>query len=399
MILVLGEMLFACGLRAQILDNVQTTGVVKSTNFYMQASPSNESGGVSMNQFRAGLTFDAAEAISFELCAENRFTISRIPLSSLSSYDGTALDRWADLETDLHDSTHSRDSLFIDRMNVTVENQDSKITLGRQAIGFGRISLISPLDVICPFSPEALDTEIRPGVDAVQAVHYFGLGGQVGATVVFGETNLNNSYLATFSTNLGGTDVLAIAGTLQDRPMAGIGLAFDIGGLGLKGEMAVYRGKQVDNLNGDLHSSFAVGAVEAWYRFENGLELVAQYLYNGAGVRDPRAYSRVAASAFTLEGMNYLAGQHYLVIGPSYELHSLVALECMTVWNLRDRSLFIRPLLNISLGEDMDLQVYWTFKTGRSPINYIGAYGTYEVPRSEFGSSPDYGGICFKFYF
>lgn len=398
-ILILEQIFFSFGAGAQVLDNIQATGVVKSTDFYMQASPTHGAGGISVNQFRADLTFDAWEALTFELCVENRLTASRIPLASLSaSYDASP-GRRVDLEADLRDGKHFRNTLYIDQLNLTVGNQDSQITLGRQAIGFGRISLISPLDLICPFSPEAVDTSIRPGVDAVRGVHYFGLGGQVGATAVFGEKETSNSYLATFSTHLGGSDLLAMAGTLQDRPMAGLGLTFDIGGLGLNGELAMYRGKQTQSPAGDLHASFAVGAVEAWYRFENGMNLLAEYLYNGAGVGDPQDYPRVAASAFSLEGMNYLTGRHYLVLGPSYELHPLVTLEGTLLWNLGDRSLFIRPLLDISFKENMDVQVYWTFKRGRSPAPCLSSGQHYQTSRSEFGGSADYGGVCLNFYF
>lgn len=387
-------------LRAAGLYSLQASGFVKSTDLYLSAAPlgTYRAGIVSANQFRGDLSGEAGSHLSFELSAENRLTGSRVALSSLDGY-GNLPARGLDLEADLHDGRHLRDTLYLDRLNVTLRSGATQVTLGRQAIGFGRISLISPLDVICPFSPEEVDTEVRPGVDAVRGVHYFGLGGQVGATAVFGEKEENNAYLATFSYNFKGADILAMAGTLQDRSMAGAGVALDVGGVGLKGEISVYQGKRTADSDGDLQSVFAVGAVEAWYRFANGLILCGEYLYNGAGADDPDDYARVEASAFTAEGLNYLAGRHYMILAPAYDLTALVTLEMLVVANIADSSMLLRPLLELSLFENMDMELYWTFKTGRKPV-FDSLFGIVsEVPQSEFGASGDYGGLCLKCYF
>ena len=92
--------------------------------------------------------------------------------------------------------------------------------------------------------------------------------------------------------------------------------------MGLKGEAACYRGYRVGRIGGDLHETFAVAAAEADYRFNNGLILFVQYLYNGAGVGTPREYPRAFASAPVSEGLSFLLGRHYLLSSVSYRITS-----------------------------------------------------------------------------
>jgi hypothetical protein len=397
---VLTQLLWAGPCRAEVFRDIRVGGFLKSLNLYLQASPlgTYPSGFASYNQQRANITGKSWDRFSFEVAVENRLTLSQNQMPNLDSYGNSTACRYLDLEKELCNDSRSLDTLYADRLNISTQIRHIKLTAGRQAIGFGRIALLSPLDVISPFSPEAIDTEVRSGVDAIQAVRYFGLGGQLGAAVVLGDDNEHNAYLITFSHNIEGFDILAMAGSLQDRPMAGFGLATDIGGWGLKAEVSLYKGKDIDAPSGDLHDTFAVGAVEAWYRFENGLNFLAEYLYNGAGAKETAAYTDVLSSAFTRDGLNDLAGQHYLILGPAYNLHPLVQLEALVLWNLDDSSMLIRPLLDISLTDNLDLQTFYAFYSGREPVRNsdTGLTGT---TRSEFGSSGDYGGLWLKFYF
>lgn len=287
--------------------------------------------------------------------------------------------------------------LQIDRLNLNWRNERVDLVLGRQAIGFGRIVIVSPLDIIAPFPPDALDTDIRPGVDAARLTAHYGLDGQFGAVTVFGDEPRHNSYLATWSDNRAGLDLLALAGSLRSRPMAGLGLAGSLGTLGLKGEISVYRGQRVGDPEGDLHEHMTMSALEAWYHFADGLTLIAQYLHNGAGVGDPLDYPRAARSAPLLEGLSSLLGRNYLLAAPSYELHPLVTLNGLLMLNLDDDSWLARPSLAINLADNLSLELFWSATGGarpRRPAAFLPP-----LPRSEFGSQGDNGGFFFKYFF
>lgn len=376
-------------------NDLRLGGYAKSLNLYTEAAPAggNPSGAISANRLRLDLSGEAAEGIDIELSAENLLLYT--DPAGLIHLPRASVNRRLDLETSWNDGGRFQNQLFVDRLNLRTERFGVQWTLGRQAVGFGRIAIFSPLDVIAPFPPDALDTDVRPGVDALSGVHYFGLGGQFGGTVVFGDRAENNSYLATFSLNASGIDLLALTGSLRERPMAGFGLAGSLGGLGLKGEVAFYEGKDVGEPGGDRQDSFTIGAVETWYRFDNDLVLLTEYLYNGVGTDSPENYPQVLLAAPFREGLSFLAGRHYLLAGPSYEVHPLLTVNGLLIWNLEDDSFLLRPLLDFSLSDNLVLQLFWSFSEGRKPRQLFGL----PVPRSEFGSAGDSGGLLLKYFF
>jgi hypothetical protein len=179
--------------------------------------------------------------------------------------------------------------------------------------------------------------------------------------------------------------------------MLGLGLAGSLGTLGLKAEAAFYRGERVSEPGGDLHRHMLISAVEGWYRFDTGLTLIVQYLHNGAGSDDPAEYPEVARSAPLQEGLATLLGRHYLLAAPSYELHPLATLNGLLIWNLQDDSWLFRPLLELSLADNLSLELFWSHNEGRAPQQR--PWPQEPVFRSEFGSQGDSGGLFLKWFF
>lgn len=287
--------------------------------------------------------------------------------------------------------------LQIDRLNLHWRNGSMDVTVGRQAVGFGRILIYSPLDIIAPFAPDALDTDIRSGVDALQGIYNYGQDGQVGTTAVWGEDPDDSSLLVTWTDNRKEVDLLMITGTLRAKPMFGVGLAGSLGSLGLKGEISVYQGKKINKPGGDLHARYAIAAIETWYRFAGGTTLITQYLYNGPGVNDPENYHLVLASAPLQEGLTTLLGRHYLMLAPAYEIHPLMTVQGLLIYNIADGSALIRPALDLNLADNVSLQIFWATHVGREP-RVIAPFSPAE-PRSEFGMSGDSGGLFLKYFF
>ncbi len=372
-------------------------GYLKSLGLHSQAPPrlGLPSGEFSANRLRLDLTGEPAEGIGLEISGEGLLLYTDppgfIPLPSDSP------NRRLDLEKEWRRGERFATQGQVDRLNLSGRLAGVDWQVGRQAVGFGRILLVSPLDVIAPFPPDALDTDVRPGVDALRATRYFGLGGQVGGVAVLGDGTENDSYLLTLSHNAAGVDILGLGGQMREREMAGFGLAGDLGGLGLKGELAAYRGKEVGEPGGDLHDDFAVGALEGWYRFSNDLILVTEYLYNGAGVSDPEDYPWAASSAPFREGLSFLLGRHYLLLAPSREFHPLVTGSTLLIWNLDDGSFLLRPLVELSLSDELTLELFWSFTRGRKPEE--SPLPPFRIPRSEFGSAGESGGLFLRYYF
>lgn len=372
-------------------------GSLKSLNLYLEAPPGGTGGygALSSNRLRLELAGPWRHGLDVEFALDNQLLFTDPP--GYLPLPVAGANRRLDLDRDWNDGGAWADRLQVDRANLAGSRAGFNWRLGRQALGFGRIALVSPLDVIAPFPPDAIDTDVRPGVDAVNLVRYFGLGGQVGTTVVFGDSSRHNSYLLTLTENRAGVDLLAIAGSLRHRPLLGLGLAGSLGPLGLKGEVAGYQGTESEAPGGDPARHFAIAAVETWYRFDVGLVLLAEYLYNGPGSSDPAAYPTVWASAPFREGLSFLAGRHYLLLGPSWEVHPLVRLDGLVIANLDDGSCLLRPLAEISLSDAATLQLFWNFSRGPAPRSTTPLFPA--TPRSEFGSAGDSGGLFLKYFF
>lgn len=373
------------------------SGSVKSLNIYGDEAPAElfPDYRLSSNRVRLEMDWQLDPAWQLETALDYQY-LWRDPKSAFNLPQKT-YNRFLDMEKTWQHGDHGSSLLQVDRLKLHWRTRNMDVTLGRQAIGFGRILMFSPLDVIAPFAPDALDTDIRRGVDAFQSVYNYGMDGQVAAMAVWGENSSDNSLLATWTDNRNGVDLLMITGSLRDRPMFGAGLAGSLGTLGLKGEFSFYEGKDTNLASGDLHDSFAVAAVEAWYRFDSGISLVTQYLYNGPGVSHPKDYNKALISAPLQEGLTYLLGRHYLMLAPSYEIHPLTTIQGIVIYNLADDSALVRPTLDLSLADNMSLQIFWTGYFGKEPVvtsSFLSA-----EPRSEFGMLGDNCGLFLKYFF
>lgn len=314
-----------------------------------------------------------------------------------ASLPGDGVNRRFDLDRSWQHDHRWASRLQADRFHLTWTSEHLDASIGRQAIGFGRIATYSPLDIIAPFPVEGIDTDVRPGIDAARVTLHYGLDGQLGAVAVLGDNSRHDSYLLTWADNRNGIDLLAVGGVLRHRPMIGAGLAGSIGSLGLKGEATFFEGARFGKPGGDLHQHMLVAALESWYRFDNGLTLIVEYLHNGTGARKPAAYPQAALAGPAREGLASLLGRHYLLAAPSYELHPLVTLNGLLIWNLNDGSHLLRPSLAISLADNLGLELFWTHPSGEPPQPR--SFPFPPETRGEFGGRGDSGGFFLTWFF
>lgn len=391
------SLLFPCSFPAAGMVNEFTlNGSVKSLNLHVEgASQLYDPVTFSTNSLRLDLSGPLTAKIAGEFSLVQQLLWSTRPeATSLPDY---RLNRFIDLEKNWHEDEHLSGQIQVDRFNFHGDIGRTSWGLGRQAIGFGRISLFSPLDVIAPFPPDAIDIDVRPGVDAIRLAHYFGMAGQLGLVTVLGDEHRHNSYLLTAGENINKIDLLALAGRLRGRNMVGIGLAGEIGKIGIKGEASWYLRANGQQPFADIQEHFAVAALEGWYRFDNGLILISEYLFNGFGRDNPLDYPLVAASAPVREGLGFLLARHYLLLGPSYQFHPLVTFNGLLIYNMDDQSSLLRPQLIFSLSDNLQLDIFWTLMNGKK-ADFDPRVRLPRV-RSEFGSLGDSGGVFLRCFF
>ncbi|MBN2646008.1 MAG: hypothetical protein JXR59_11125 [Desulfuromonadaceae bacterium] len=264
-----------------------------------------------------------------------------------------------------------------DRLNLRFQMSQQEFCIGRQTAGFGRITLTSPLDLIAPFAPDALVSDIRPGIDALRWQYFLPGNQSLQAMGVFGEKPADHSYLLSYEALGSSVDVLLVGGSLSGRPVCGYGVAGQWHGLGIKGEVCHYHRSPREQGRQDLHRHFTQAGVEVDGQLAQGLVLAVEYFYNGVGSRRPQDAPELWQSAFYQQQRGYLTGCHYLLGRLGYECHPLVQLGTLWIWNLDDRSLLLQPTLHASLADDLSLDFFVAIGWGhRSSSAY---------PASEFG--------------
>ncbi len=304
-------------------------------------------------------------------------------------------------------------SVFWDRFNVKWAPEWGDITLGRQAITFGKAYFWNPLDVFFPFDAGQFDREYKPGVDALRVDIPLGLFsginlvGSAGPRLGIGEgasgdnapedaSWYGSALLGRVFSNVKEWDVAFQGGKIFGGWQVGAGAVGDMGPVQMRGEMAGFWAVQSEDLpfplEGKLMEDQFTAVLGAGRRFENSFSLDFEYLFNGGG--DPDHLNE--ALVRTQFGSSLQMGRHFLGWLARYEFKPIVTGQCAVIHSLSDGSAQVQPILFISLSDEMDLLVGSTLTFGEAPGN---AESSFPKIQSEFGTFPNSIFFEWKFYF
>jgi hypothetical protein len=252
--------------------------------------------------------------------------------------------RWFDLTHELNNNGTNASLLRLDRASLAYTGTKTVLRFGRQAVSWGSGLLFTPMDILNPFDPTAVDKEYKSGDDMLYGQYLQDNGNDLQAVVVVrrdllsGDVEQAASSIAVkyhgFSGNLEYDLLLA-----EHYSEGLVGLSFSSGLAG-----AVWRGDLVwsDTPSGSGFSTVAgasYSGVLAGHNWTGFLE----YFYNGYGQADG-AYtpSDLAANPGLLQrlarGELYNLGRHYLGASVTLELTPLLTLTPNLFINLDDPS-------------------------------------------------------------
>jgi hypothetical protein len=236
---------------------------------------------------------------------------------------------------------HARHRLH--RAAVTVSRGATDWRFGRQRIAWGSGRFWSPLDLLNPLSPLALEPGEREGVDALLVEHKASAVSR--ASAVLAPTRAGRDHLlAQWHDNRGGIDFSVTGGQVPAGRLLGLDLAGQLGGAGVRAEWTITR--QVDGT--------AQRVLLGWdYAFASTLTLTAEVYLDGTGRGDPAAYDLAALPS----GRRPTVARRYAGIYLSYELTPLLKTQNRLAAELDDRSWYFSPRLVYSPGENLDLSV------------------------------------------
>lgn len=250
---------------------------------------------------------------------------------------------------------------------------DTDLRIGRQRIAWGTGRFWSPLDLLNPFSPVALEREERLGVDAVLVEHKFGPVSRLAAVYAPSRSPGKDSRAMQWHDNARGIDFSVTAGRVNGEQVIGLDLAGPIGGAGMRAELT--RNRLRDG------KTFSRALLGIDYAFANTLTLSAEFYRDGSGADSTAAYDFSAL----VSGSRQTLAQRYLGLRAGYEITPLLKLNTDVVFNLDDRSRFVAPSVTWSIRTNLDASfaVRW----------FSGAAG------SEFAWPPDAAYLSLQWFF
>jgi hypothetical protein len=271
-------------------------------------------------------------------------------------------ERLVRLDTELLDEPSVRALHDLDRLSVTVYSV-ADITIGRQPITWGVSTLFPVADLWAQFSPFELDTEEKPGVDAVRALFYPADGLELDAVVADRGTLEDLSAGVRATLGLASTDVWAGAGKFWRELMVMGGATVLLDESRLRAE-AVLPWDMDDDAFDRPRATFGLD----WIR--GTLVLGAEYHYNGIGAAGADGYLAVAADPRLGRGESYYLGRHYLggLLAWSPDSGNRVNLGLSALVNAVDGSAALTPTFGYDLGQTTTLSVGGLLSVGRAPV-------------------------------
>jgi hypothetical protein len=378
-------------------------------NWVYDALWQRESSGIADNQLRLELGLSPAKPLSLQLAYVLR---PELRSTSLAAVDSSFLTASAEYRIGdparrlLPASAGKVDDIALyqdlDRAEAVLRLPFADLHVGRQAISWGSARVVNPTDVLAPFGILRPDTEYRPGVDAVRVRIPFAGMDELDLGYVPGEGfRFERSALFTRSRlYLANTDLSFSAVLFRENLLSGLDVARAIGNASAWLEAAWVLPDLVPKAGDPLGASYAGVSVGADYNFAWGLYGYLEYHFNSAGSGDPQGYldrlQHPAAHPAYSEGNVYLLGRHYLSLGGTYPLTTLLPVSFLLMVNLSDPSAGLSLSVDYNIRENLYLTGGLFLGLGPQPELQGGLPVRY---RSEFGAYPNFFYTAVKVYF
>jgi hypothetical protein len=269
-------------------------------------------------------------------------------------------DRLLDLESEILDEQGIRFTHDVDRLAMDVYTRAVDLTIGRQGITWGRTLLFPVADLWSRFSPFELNTQDKPGIDAVRALFYPSPTSEIDVVVADRGSleDLSGGVRGAFS--LGRTDVFVAGGKFWNELALTSGVTHVIDRVKLRAEAALPW-----NLDDEaLKRPRATAGLEY---YTGDVTLGAEYHFNGAGASSASGYLETASSEVFQRGETYFLGRHYAGLIASYQGFEQLALELVGLGNLVDPSLLVAPSITYEIAQNTEAGIGAYVTAGDSP--------------------------------
>jgi len=245
----------------------------------------------------------------------------------------------------------------VDRASIRYRRDGLDVRVGRQPVSFGTGLVFRPMDLVGALTAATVDSEYKPGVDALRVDAYAGVSSTASVVLAY-----DRRALVYGQHTLGGWDIGLFGGALDGWRTAGLATAGAIGPVGIRGEVLVDDQMEIR------------GALGADLRWSRGFAAVEGYVQTAP----PENY--------------WLRGRSYAALTGGFEIVPLWNASVAVIANVEEPSALLVPGLTWSVAENASLTASGFIGLGERPDDFF-------VPQSEFGTVPAAGVLSLAAWF
>lgn len=294
------------------------------------------------------------------------------------------------------DDTATTIDYALDRLVYRQRFEHYTLGLGRQPIDWGSGRFWQPLNVFGAFAPTDLDTDYKPGIDAVTVDAYPGAFSSLSAAYVLApkdDAELENSSALHYRRQAGELSELSLlAASVVGNRVLGAAFESAWGGMGWRLEGVHYTLEQNEE-----KAFFWIAGID--YMFGDGTLIAAEWYDNSRGATTEAELGAMAEDPLVAYGLQQQLGRHVLGVSLQRDLtpllnggYTLLAGTLRDGDNRRHFSLLHQLNLTYSVGDESDLLFSLLYAEGKG-LNAA------DEPQSEFGHLPASATLRLRFYF
>jgi hypothetical protein len=307
---------------------------------------------------------------------------------------GLSPPRWLPLSYTFVDDATVKLSGQFDRLYLGYTFGPATLTLGRQAVTFGRGKLWRTSDVVSTFSLTEIDTEYKPGSDALRLDIHLGDASDVTLVVTAGELESGahdaqadiqgSSALIRYQHGGRVGEIGAMLGMVRGDVLLSLDATLDFGSLDSYAEVTlVYPTKESLGAPATSDRPILKGLLGATLKPAPKLTVSPELMYSGFGAWRHEDYLQVLLSERVAIGEQTSIGRMYAGVALDVEMHPLWHLVSAQIVNLGDPSGLFSLALKHSLADNAEVLFGAYAPMGKRPN-----VGLFPTLRSEFGSYP-----------
>ena len=249
----------------------------------------------------------------------------------------------------------------LDRLSVTYATENLVVRAGRQAITWGNGLIFSPMDIVNPFDPTAVDTEYKSGDDMIYAQYLLANGNDVEFAQVFRRDPVTGDSDSSVNTTaikyhglLGDAEYDLMIADHYDNITIAIGGNRSVGGAVVHGDVV-----WTDSIDGN-RLQLVANVSYSWVWGGKNISGLLEYYFNELGQRagqyDIASLTQNPTLLDRLErGEFFTVGRHYLSGGLIVEMTPLWILSPNVFANVDDSSALLQVVSRNSLSDNVEI--------------------------------------------